>query len=111
VVVVYKLAGCDRAQLGYQNKVLDSRGVPPERLDEKIGFTTSAHPWLLVGHSEPLSDEERDTTEQRIKNEHVHGRGSEIPLAIILLVEFEEVIYTSGVPIDALFVFVIVSKS
>jgi len=51
--------------VGYQNRLLVSRGVPPDRPDKNINFATSTdHGQVTV---EPFSDEERGTTDQRIK--------------------------------------------
>lgn len=70
VKIVYHLAVCDRAKMGYQNKLLVSRCMSPDRPDEDIGFTTSTHYDQV--RVELLSDEERcDRPEDKETNTHV----------------------------------------
>ena len=63
--ILHHIARCDRVKMGYQNRLLVSRDVPPDRPEKNINFATSTdHGQVTV---KPFSDEERDTTDQRIK--------------------------------------------
>lgn len=92
--------------MGHQNKLLVSRGVPPDRTNEEIGFTTSAHG---LGHSRTVvgrgerSRERYDRVEDEGTNTHMkEGAKFHFPHR-----RAQGFIYTSGMPIkDALFVIV-----